>query len=127
MGLLLVRVCDMASAILDLNRTAYLSVGGTPQMPYVDYLSPKYVNIKYLLPPTKIYNVDASDHANAPGIAFNFYGSVDYWWVVCMYNGILDPITELEPGTSLQLPSLVDVNAFLSSQDTNQLDTVVTI
>ena len=102
------RVCDMSSTILNLNRTAYLALGGSKQMPALDYLSPKYLNLRYLLPPAKIYNIDASDRANAPGIAFSFYGSVDYWWVVCMYNGIMDPITQLAPGKTLQLPSLAN-------------------
>jgi hypothetical protein len=117
----------MASSNLDLHRSAYLTVGGTTKNPYRDYLSPKYLNIKYLLPASKSYIVDASDQANAPGIAFKFYGSVDYWWVVCMYNGILDPITEFKPGLVLQLPSLSSVNAFLSAQDTQQLNAPVTI
>jgi len=113
--------------ILDLNRASYLQTGGTTKKPYLDYLSPKYLNIKFQLPASKNYIVDGSDRANAPGIAFNFYGDRDYWWIVCMYNGIIDPITEFSPGTVLQLPSLADVNTFLSSQDPQQLSTLITI
>lgn len=117
----------MTSSVLDLNRVSYLSLGGNTKKPALDYLSPKYLNIKYLLPAAKAYNMTSADQANAPGIAFSFYGSADYWWVVCLYNGILDPITELTPGRVLQLPNLADVNAFLSSQDTQQLDVQLTI
>lgn len=117
----------MASSILQLNRQAYLTIGGTTKRPYLDFLSPKYLNIKHKLPSAKSYAIDGADQANAPGIAFSFYGSADYWWIVCLYNGILDPITELVPGLVLQLPNLADVNAFLSSQDTQQLDALVTI
>ena len=117
----------MASNILNLSRSVYMTLGGPSKSPYFDYLSPKYINIKFLLQAAKSYIVDVNDAANAPGIAFAFYGSVDYWWVVCMFNGIIDPITELTPGRVLQLPTLADVNAFLSSQDTRQLSTLVTI
>lgn len=117
----------MAANILDLNRATYLAVGGPSKRPYLDYLSPKYLNMQYQVAASKNYNVDQSDQANAPGIAFNFYGSTDYWWVVCMYNGILDPITEFTPGRVLQLPTLADVNAFLSAQSVSQLSAVVTI
>lgn len=115
------------ASLLDLNRASFLTVGGSVKKPALDFLSPKYLNIRYLLPPTKSYTVDSSDQANAPGISRAFYGSVDYWWVVCMYNGILDPITEFVPGSVLQLPDLSDINAFLSAQDTQQLDVAVTI
>ena len=31
-----------------------------------------------------------------------------------MYNGIINPITDLKPGKVLQLPNLEDINALLS-------------
>lgn len=117
----------MTASVLDLNRTTYLEIGGPTNKPYLDYLSAKYLNMRFQIAASKNYVVGQSDVANAPGIAFNFYGSVDYWWVVCMYNGILDPISEFAPGLVLQLPTLADVNAFLSAQGAPQASAVVTL
>jgi hypothetical protein len=117
----------MATSILDLNRSSYLRLGGTPKRPGVDYLSAKYKNIKFTLTPKQSYTVSNSDMANAPGIAFSVYGDADYWWVICLFNGILNPITDFKPGMVLQLPTLADINAFLSSQDTSPEDAQVTI
>lgn len=117
----------MSYSVLDLNRRSYLDVGGTSKKPSLNYLSAKYKNIRQLLNPEHSYNLDQSDIANAPGIAFNVYGDRDYWWVICLYNGITDPIGGFIPGTVLQLPTLADINALLSSQDTPQINATVTI
>lgn len=38
-------------------------------------------------------------------IAYRYYARTDLWWLVCDYNGIANPLTPLEPGTVLRLPS----------------------
>lgn len=115
------------TTILNLDRRSYLQVGGTTKRPALDYMSAKYKNIKFVLNPTISYVVTSADAANLPGISFNVYGSRDYWWVIALCNGILDPISGLTPGLVLQLPTLADINAFLSTQDAQQLSTSVTI
>lgn len=109
------------ATVLNLTRRAYLKTGQQMNRRSLDYLSAKYINIKQILTPEQSYVVTQSDEANAPGLAFRFYGDRGYWWVLCLYNGILDPITGFEPGTVIQIPNLADINALLSSQDEQQL------
>ena len=113
------------STVLNLNRSAYLSAGVSPKT--LSYLSAKYLNIRYIVPARDTFVVTQAYVANAPGIAFDYYGSQDYWWVVCLFNGILDPIEDFVPGLALQLPSLTDINAFLSLKETEGQDLTVTI
>jgi hypothetical protein len=35
-----------------------------------------------------------------------FYSDPGLWWVICQYNNILEPLTELVGGTYLLIPSL---------------------
>lgn len=102
---------------IDLRRSTYMSLGQNSKKQSLDYYSSKYKNIKHLLRPSQAYSLTLADYANAPGLAFKFYGDVGYWWVICLYNGIIDPITGFQPGNTIYLPSLADVNALLSSQD----------
>lgn len=105
------------ATILNLQRETYVSIGQDKLRPSLDYLSAKYKNIRQLLSPRDSYQISVADQANAPGLAFKFYGDKGYWWVICLYNGILDPIMGFEPGMVIQLPSLADINAMLTSQD----------
>lgn len=102
--------------ILDLNRAPYLTVGGTPTKPYFDWQTAEYKNIKFLLPPIYRHVCTAADWSNSPGIAFQYYKNTDYWWVVCQYNGIIDPITEFWPGRVILLPGLPELNAYLAER-----------
>ncbi len=113
------------SAFINLNRATYLKGSVDPSR--LNYLSAKYKNIKFLLTPKQQYVVTHVDVANAPGLAHAIYGDKGYWWILCLFNGILDPISQVSPGTTLRLPSLVDINNFLTSQDTTITNSTVTI
>lgn len=112
------------TSFVNLARASYIKPSVSPDR--LNFLSAKYKNIKFHLQPTNLYVVKISDQSNAPGIAFSVYGDRDYWWVICMYNGILDPISEFKPGTTLKLPSLTDINAYLTA-DTTTIGSTITI
>lgn len=112
------------STFVDLNRASYLK--SSVSVDRLNFLSAQYKNIRFLLPASRRYVVDMSDTANAPGIAYRLYGDKGYWWVICQYAGILNPITAFQPGTILYLPTLADINTFLTSQ-TDSAETTVTI
>jgi hypothetical protein len=109
------------ASFVDLYRASYLKPGTDGRL---NYLSAKYLNIRLMVSPSREYVVKAADEANSFGIAYNVYGDPGYWWIVCFYNGILNPITDIVPGTRLQLPSLADVNAFLTGQSAAEAATV---
>ncbi len=113
------------TTVLNLKRNSYMDQGTTQQS--LDYLSARYLNIKFIVPARDSFVVTQAYEANAPGIAFDFYGSADYWWVVLLFNGIQDPVEELVAGKVLQLPGLADVNAFLSLKESQEQDLTVTL
>lgn len=107
----------MSTSLIDLKRITYMDVNGTTKNPRLSYLSAKYKNIRFFLPPVNTYVVTSADVANLPGIAFNVYRDKDYWWVIGLYNGIIFPERDLKPGMVLQLPALSDINALLASEE----------
>lgn len=113
------------SAFIDLNRATYLKGSVDPSR--LNYLSAKYKNITFRIVPKQHYVVTHADTANSFGLADAIYGDKGYWWVLCMFNGILDPISEISPGVTLKLPSLADINNFLTSQDSNVVNSTVVI
>lgn len=51
-----------------------------------------------------LYTVQPGDTYDS--IAFDYYGSSTFYWVVCDFNRILDPFIEPVVGTQLKLPAL---------------------
>ena len=48
-----------------------------------------------------VYLVEAEDWWD--NIAFKIYGDVQYWWVIALFNNVINPFEELTPGTSLKI------------------------
>ena len=51
-------------------------------------------------------------------LANAFYGDSNLWWLICQYNNIIDPQTELVEGKLLLMPDPTRLNAILRA-DTN--------
>lgn len=117
----------MATAtLLSLNRATFMT--SDPNNPNsLDYLSAKYKNIGQILPASQTLIITQKYVANPFGIAFDVYGNRDYWWLVCLFAGVLNPITDFINGMVIQLPSLSDLNALLNSQTTADLGANVTL
>lgn len=47
-------------------------------------------------------------------LGYVFYGDPGLWWLICQYNSILDPETELVEGTVLIIPTKKRINEFKS-------------
>ena len=66
--------------------------------------------IRFLSPGAREITV-LTDEEGAPDlIAFRQYNDHRYWWVICLFNHITDPFTQLRAGDSIRIPSqhLVD-------------------
>lgn len=54
-------------------------------------------NIKYF----ETYKLEDNDWWE--NIAFKYYGNVNLWWVIAMFNNINNPFEEMEPGKSIYI------------------------
>lgn len=50
------------------------------------------------------YVVTDKDIGRLDLISFDFYGTPNLWWVIAHVNNIIDPIVDMETGTSLAIP-----------------------
>lgn len=63
-----------------------------------------------------LFVVDASNQNTPDLISYLTYGTVRYWWVVCLANRIEDPYAQIPKGKRLAIPFLEDIEEFLLSQ-----------
>lgn len=75
------------------------------------------------LPPDEsdiVYFVEKK-YENKPHIlGLVFYGDTGLWWVICQYNGIIDPIDEIVEGRLLLIPTKNRVTALLGANSVIQ-------
>lgn len=58
------------------------------------------------------YRVTSSDFMRPDIVSFRSYGVVEFWWVICLVNGITNPLTELVEGIVLTIPNKLDIYNF---------------
>jgi hypothetical protein len=77
----------------------------------------KFKNARFSMDATRVITVDASTEANLPGIAHTYLGDQSLWWLILEFNGLLDPLQDIAPGTRLLLPERRSVIAFLEARE----------
>ena len=59
------------------------------------------------------HDVKSDEEGRAPLIAARVHGSIATWWIICYYNGIINPKTELVAGMQLKIPSISSMEDYL--------------
>ena len=44
-------------------------------------------------------------------LGYVFYGDTGLWWIICQFNGIIDPIQEIVEGKLLMIPTIERIKA----------------
>ncbi len=58
------------------------------------------------------YRTDIGDRIRPDKISFRLYGTVRYWWVICLVNKIFNPLVDIEEGQVLEIPNIQDIYDF---------------
>ena len=58
------------------------------------------------------FRVTQEDLMRPDLISQKVYGTVTFWWVICLTNGIANPLTDLSVGQQLEIPNILDIYDF---------------
>jgi hypothetical protein len=85
---------------------------------HLDLLGTKYSNLNDKIRNYSQFKVTQSEEGRADIISKRFYETEELWWVVCYYNGIVNPILDLVPGLTLKIPNYQELIVFLQNDTT---------
>jgi len=99
-----------------MNRTKFFQKStvtvGTDSIEEFDYLYNNLSKLDLKYDPS-YYRIDASDIAKGPGlISFRNYGTVRYWWVLCIINDIANILEDMTIGDIWKIPNQLDIYDF---------------
>ena len=58
------------------------------------------------------YRVTVADLMRPDMISYKSYGTVEFWWIICLINEIDSPLVDLEAGQVLKIPNSLDIFNF---------------
>ena len=62
--------------------------------------------------PMRFYSVERADLLRPDIISIRAYNKMDYWWIICRVNKIVDVWNDLEAGDIIQVPDVQDIVDF---------------
>lgn len=80
----------------------------------LDVQSSEYANVRWNVPVDRLVTITAPYVANLPGLAYDVYGNQDYWRAILAFNGLQDPISDVQVGVVIGLPNDAGLQAFLT-------------
>jgi len=86
----------------------------------IDVCNSPYTNIRYGVTVDKVITIDSKYEANLPGLAYDYYGDQRYWRAILAFNGLVDPINDIQTGVQLGMPNKASLEAFMSSNKEQQ-------
>lgn len=89
--------------------------GSAPSELLPDWLNARYVDVQESVLQYQLHTVSETDVAQPDSIAHRFYGKSDWWWLICTYNGIVNPTTDMYLGQKLRIPALQQTQLLLQS------------
>ena len=102
------------------------------RVPYLDLLGASYLsNINKFVYSREMFI--SGEFEGAPEmLSYQLYSTVDYWWILCLVNEIIDPIDDFVTGKRIVIPTLQSIEDFLnacsnSGTGNNYVGTVVEV
>ena len=58
------------------------------------------------------YRIEQRDLMRPDLISYKIYGTITYWWLIMMVNGIQNPLKDMIVGELLKIPNILDIYEF---------------
>ena len=94
-----------------MNRTNFFVVTDIGNGDEYDHLHNNLSKFKMTYP-VQYYRITEEDTMRPDMISYKAYGSVAYWWVVMLVNGVQDVLTDINVGDLLKIPNILDIYTF---------------
>lgn len=91
-----------------MDRTKFYNITTVDSVNELDFMNSSINKFVYRYP-FQYHRVTDADVKRVDLISYQYYETVDYWWLLLRVNGIRDPYNGLEVGDVLRIPSLLDL------------------
>jgi len=94
-----------------MDRTNFYHIETIDETNELDFLHNSLSEFTMEYPPS-YYRVNGTDTMRPDIISYRHYGTVRFWWIIMLVNGIDNPLTDIVVGQILKIPSKLDIYSF---------------
>jgi hypothetical protein len=94
-----------------MNRTLFYDIETVDGIEELDFMDNSLSGLLFKYEPI-YYRVVETDVMRPDLISYKNYGTVTYWWIVCLVNGVENPLLDIKVGDLYKLPNVIDIYDF---------------
>jgi len=94
-----------------MNRTNFYNKVTNDSIEEYDYLHNTLSEFKTEYP-IEYYRIEEGDLIRPDLISYKIYGTINFWWLIMMFNNIHDVFNEMQVGTLIKIPNQLDIYTF---------------
>jgi hypothetical protein len=76
-----------------------------------------YKNLRFNVPVQKKVTLNAAQAYNLPGLSQELFTDTSLWLALLAFNGLSDPLTDVYPGLTLNVPTKADLVAYIGQSN----------
>jgi len=94
-----------------MNRINFYNIATVNAVNELDFMHNSLSEFTMEYPPM-YYRINGTDLMRPFLISDRHYGTVNFWWIIMLVNGINNPLVDMEVGQILKIPNKLDIYAF---------------
>lgn len=94
-----------------MNRTKFYNIVTVNGIKELDFLHNTLSSFTMNHDPA-YYRTNSHDVSQPDLISKKMYDTERYWWIICLVNGINNPLLDIEEGIILKIPNVLDIYDF---------------
>lgn len=99
---------------------SYQGEGSAQSVLLPDWLKASYIDLHERVLEFSFHIVSDTDLSQPDAIAYKHYKDSNLWWLICSYNGIVNPMTDMWLGQKLRIPTLHQAQMSLQKPPDNK-------
>jgi len=82
---------------------------------YPDLLAAKYINLRDSIKTYSIAIITSVEENRSDIISKKYYGTEELWWIICQFNGVVNPLEDLYVGLEIKIPKYQELIIYLQN------------
>lgn len=83
-----------------------------------------FKNLRFSVRVARTITLNSAHAYNLPGLSQELFGDTSLWQALLSFNGLSDPLTDVYPGLTLNVPYKSDIVAYVSKTNKSGTQTV---
>jgi hypothetical protein len=95
------------------DRTSFKTAYSLPGYSLLDHLQGSYIRLIRSLNTDQYHTILPEEEGDLPKLAYKFFGTTEAWWIIGVFNGVINPFDDLPSGKVIKIPNISNADFYV--------------